>query len=251
MIFVDSREGSKHFAPLLAAAGLPVELTTLTFGDLMWCGRGEGGQPLDIGIEFKMLPDLIGSIRSERLQGHQLPGMRAAKPGKLPRYAHAYLLVQGELKYDSSGALLRRVGQHTWKPYPGRMTIHELFKRANTLHLVGGLNPVFLPTQRDCVKWIDACYRSWTDEDLDKHKSHLAIYTPKPLRELTDFETFIMQLPGVGRRVVVAAEKAFKGSIRRAVNATEAEWAALESIDDHGKPRKFGAKARKVMEVLG
>jgi ERCC4-type nuclease len=253
VIFIDDREGSAHFAPLLKKIGIETELTRLDFGDLFFVGKGQGGTPIDIGIEFKRLNDLITSIRSERLQGHQLPGMRAAQEGERPLYDFAYLLIEGEMNYDSQGLLLRRKGnRESFTPYEGRMTIGELFKRLNSMHLIAGMNWVWLNDEGVCVKWIETLYRTWTDCDLDKHRSHLGVHNPRPIVPLSRFQQAFMNaaFPGIGREVAKAAEKYFEGSIKRAVMAPPNVWAKIET-GAPGKRKKFGLlKAEKLVDAM-
>ena len=113
MIFIDSRVGSAPLEKPLRAAGLDVELTTLPFGDLAFQGRGEKSAPVDIGIEFKMLGECIGSMRTGRLQGHQAPGIAAS-------YDFRWLLIQGEILFDKKGIMLQQ-GRYRrqLKPIPG------------------------------------------------------------------------------------------------------------------------------------
>lgn len=76
MIYVDDRAGSCELAHPLQQRGLPAELTRLDFGDVAFVGRGEQDTPVWVGIEFKQLAEFVTSVRSERFQGYQLPGMR-------------------------------------------------------------------------------------------------------------------------------------------------------------------------------
>lgn len=252
MIWVDPRDGSKELVIPLRAIGIEVvDDEWLPGGDLKFIGRGEGGSPVTIGIEHKQIADLVSSIRSERLQGHQLLEMRGAKEGALPLYDFAYLLIEGEVLYDARGTLMRRTGRGTYKPMNGKMTINELYKRLNVLHLCGGLNYIFMKTQRESIKWIEALYQTWTYQDFDEHKSHLAIYNPPTLIPPSEFERVVSGLPGVGRKIAKAAEVRFS-TIRRALNARTEEWAELVTVDKYGKTRKFGRKAaEKLMEVVG
>src|SRR6266446_2939294 len=122
MIFVDYRQGSHELVAPLQALGLPVEETTLEFGDVAFEGRGEGGKPVSIGIEFKKLGELVQALRTQRLQGYQLKGMRKA-------FDYSYLFVEGELLYGDAGGLLRRKGKRALVPLPGQMSVSELLKR--------------------------------------------------------------------------------------------------------------------------
>jgi ERCC4-type nuclease len=242
MIFVDPREGSKTLAEPLRKRGLEVVDDEQFDADIQFTGRGEGGRPVSIGVEYKKLSELLTSLRTERLQGYQLPTMRCLRDDGKPKYDFAYLLIEGEFVYDSKGLLMRRSGRSSFKPMGGRMLLGELFKRIHVLHLLGGLNPMFTRSQRDSVRWLEALYHTWTDTDLDKHKSHLAIYSPPPLVPMSPFVTHLVggKYPGVGAAVARAAEKHFNKSLKRAINAPASEWAAIETVDANGKSKKFG-----------
>lgn len=236
MILVDPRGGSCELAAPLRKMGVEIDdKYELPFGDLVFEGRGVGGAPVSIGIEFKTLRELISAIRTERLQGYQMRGMR-------PLFTHSYLFIEGELLYDARGRLLRRTGKRTTKPLPGQMGVNELLKRIHVLHLCGGLNPWWTTSRKDTLQSIVALYHTWTDVDLDKHKSHLAIYEAPPLLPISDFRRSVKTFPGVGMRTSAAVEQYFKGSLQRATAASASEWASIEILDDKGKTRRLGMK---------
>lgn len=243
MIFVDYREGSQELILPLQKRGLPVEETTLEFGDVAFEGRGEGGKSVFIGIEYKKLPELIQSLRTERLQGHQMPGMQQT-------YEHAYLLIEGQVLTGTDGFLLQKSRRsYRLSPMPGHMTVMELLKRMHVLHLCGGLNPVWAQNQVETLTQIEALYRTWTDQDLDKHKSHLAIYRPPTLVALSSFRKVITGLPKISWKFSLAAQQRFK-SLRRAMNASVEEWAALESTEG-GKTRRLGSStAERIVQEI-
>ncbi len=235
MIYIDYRAGSKELIAPLLKEGLPVEETTLEFGDLMWEGRGEGGKPVTIGVEFKQLGELVASLRSQRLQGYQLKGMRNI-------YDYSYLLYEGELLYDHTGGLLRRKGKRAYTSLPGQMGVSELLKRLYVLHLRGGLNPIYTVTRGDTLQAISALYHTWNDQDLDKHKSHLGIYVALSLIPVSALRRTLSTFPHIGFRMSLAVERQF-GSLSKAVKATPEQWAEILSIDDKGKQRRLGMKA--------
>lgn len=223
MILVDYRAGSHELVAPLQRIGLPVEETTLEFGDLAFTGRGEGGKNVSIGIEFKQLSELVASLRSGRLQGHQLPGMRDA-------YDYSWLLIEGELKFNKNGQLLRRVKRAGWRPMPGQMMVGEFLKRLFVLQLCGGLTPLWSQDRHSTLKLIEALYRTWTDHNLDEHKSHIAIYQPPTLLPISQFRRTVSTLPGIGIKLSGDVEKRFKGSIRRAVLAHPDDWMEIDGI---------------------
>lgn len=237
MLFVDDRAGSHELAEPLRKLGVPVELTRLDFGDVMWEGRGAGGAPVLIGVEFKQLRELVQALRTERLQGYQLPGMRDT-------FTHSYLFIEGDIDYDRGGLLQikqrSRFGRGT--PMPGRMTINELLKRIYVMHLCGGLNPWYTTCRKDTLQSLVALYHTWTDTDLDKHKSHIAAYEAPSIISISPFRRTVKTFPGVGLRSSLAVEMQFSGNLVNAVTASAETWSGILVMDDKGKPRRLGMK---------
>ena len=62
-------------------------IVRMDYGDAMVTGNGPCGQ-VDIGIERKRIGDLVNSITTGRLSGHQLPGL-------LAQYYKVYIIVEG------------------------------------------------------------------------------------------------------------------------------------------------------------
>lgn len=244
MLLVDNQAGSVDLIKPLTAAGLPVEETRLEAGDLLFEGRGIKGKPVTVGIEYKKLNDLITSIRTERLQGLQLPKMRKAE------YDYIYLYVEGELLFDTQGLLLRRVGRKDFRPLKGAMGIGELFKRLNTLSICAGVRVVWGESQRHNVKSIEALYRWWTDTDLDKHNSHVATYDAPAITEVSEERALLMKLPGIGFAASNAAITHF-GSVFRAMTASAEEWAEIETMDTSFKKRRLGlSTGQKIVKFV-
>src|SRR5579859_1303291 len=249
MMFIDSRAGSIDLYASMQKANLPVQLADpdLPYGDVYFVGRGIGGTGLNIGIEHKTVSDVINSIQTNRLQGHQLQGMREAEEGAAPFYDHCWLIIEGKPSYDRQGMLIHRRGGKTFRM---GMTINELYKRLTVLHLCGGLNWLWFQTRRDTVKWIDAFYHTWTDKDLDQHKSHLGLYEAPTLIPVSQTVRTLATLPGVGLKVAKAAEKEF-GSIKAAIMGCPQQWAKIETTDDRGKKKQFGlSHANRLVEAI-
>lgn len=247
ILYVDRREGSKQLLEPLQDMGLPAVEDEFD-GDLMFDGRGEGGVPVKIGIEFKKLSELVQAMKTERLQGYQLPRMRKA-------FAFSYLLTEGEVQWNDRGEMLQRRRRHgigKVEPMPGGMRINEFMKRIHVLHLRGGLNPLWSTNRRETLKQIEVLYRVWTDQDLDEHKSHLAIYQAPQLMEVSQFRQTVHTLPEVGMRTSIAAEAKFGSSIRKAIClSTVDDWATIETRDKTGNTRRLGPKnAAKIMEAI-
>jgi len=235
-LFIDSRAGSHELVRPLQRLGLDVEETTLDFADVAFEGRGEHGRPVSIGIEFKKLGECVQAMQTQRLQGHQAPGLAKT-------YDFRWLLVEGDILFNKQGRLLKRAGRRTFTSLPGHMLISEYWKRIHVLHLCWGLNPAHTESRAQTLTWIEALYRTWTDQDLDKHTSHLAIYTPPRIVPIGPFREAVCQWPRIGLRTSKAVEERFQGSLRRAARASVDEWAAVATIDDAGHTKRLGMKA--------
>lgn len=222
MILVDYRAGSCELLNPLRALGLTAESGDF-MADLAWEGRGIGGAPVMIGVEFKRLSELVQSLRTQRLQGHQLLQMR-------DNFTFCYLLVEGVLRTDRDGYLLMRRGNRSVR-MPGTMRAVELLKRLFVLHLRGGLNILpFTGSRQETLQMIKALYHTWTDCDLDQHKSHIAIYQAPTLVPISEFRGLMTRIDGIGLVTSRAIERYFGGSIRRAVNAPITEWMKIDGI---------------------
>jgi ERCC4-type nuclease len=238
MLFVDDRAGSSDLINPLRTAGLPVESLRLDSGDIYFTGRGEGGAPVNIGLEHKSVSDLINSLNTERLQGFQMVRM-------LDTYDRNWLVIEGEWQHDEAGKVT------TWKKPQGRRVIPgaplavELEKRLLTLEIRGGMRVRHCATRKDTIRFITGLYRWWTDCDLDAHKSHLALHAPDLDRQLripiSLKREIAARLPGIGYERSGEVDRYFC-SIREMINAPEDVWVKIAGI---GK-----GIARKVVEAV-
>lgn len=224
MLLVDYRAGSKELIAPLRRMGLDAVEGDIA-ADIAFEGRGEKGAPVLIGLEYKKLGELMQSLRTQRLQGHQLLKMRDT-------FTFSYLLIEGELLYDTKGRLLKRVGRRQFRLMPGAMTAMELLKRLHVLNLRGGLMTLtpFARTQAETCMQIAALYRVWTDRDLDQHKSHIAIYQAPTLTPISEFRQIVKGFNGIGIKTSKAIEDCFRGSLRKAANAPRAKWEQIDGI---------------------
>jgi ERCC4-type nuclease len=221
LILVDSAVGSKDLVEPLRALGLPVEPASID-ADIAFEGRGIKGATVCIGVEYKKLGELVGSLRSERLQGHQLLKMQNG-------FDFRWLLIQGEILTLDNGMLARRTSPTLRAPLGGSMTLMELYKRLITLQICGGLIPVFTETRAQSLAFIHALYRTWTDTDLDKHKSHIAIYEPAPLVPISQFRRTVATLPGIGLELSGRVEAQFS-CLEEAFTAPVSTWTQVDGV---------------------
>lgn len=229
MLLVDQRIGSVDLAEPLRKLGLPVELRMLEFGDLAWTGRGPAGD-VRVGVELKKVGDLLNSLRSNRLPGHQLPGLQQS-------YDYRYLLVEGVWEVDAAGYVVINGGTHK----ATRMASQELEERLLTLATLGGIDVQYTFSRRATLRRLAALYRWWTDRGWDDHSSHVVVYQPQQIAPVSQFRRTVMTLPAIGMKTSKAVEKQF-GTLRRAFLASAAGWLEIDGI---------GAKtANRIQEVI-
>lgn len=246
MIFVDAASGSNTLAPLLEKAGLPVyrgedsELPHLDWADVEFVGRGVKGEQVMIGVEVKRLSELTGDW--DRLVGHQVLKMNQ-------HYAHRYLLVEGEWIQNSKGSLIKRTGRSSFRALHGQCDATQLRKKLLTLEMCGGFHVMMVnhwgrdkSWTQETVRQLSALYRWWTDEDFDKHKSHIVHYQPHGIVPLSKFAQAFAGWPGLSTKRAKVVSKHFKNSLRKAAVASLDEWASIEVPDDEGRVRRLGDK---------
>lgn len=256
-LLIDAAIGSRELEDPLLRAGLPVVVTHLDFGDVVFSGRGESGKPLYIGIELKKIGEFVESIHSKRFQGHQLLGLTRD-------FDRRYLILEGDYHHDSRGRAVVFRGKGGPKPLPGAQSAVALEQEILNIQTRGGVWVRHTTGRRDTCRFIEAVYRYWTDKDLDQHKSHMAVYAPDLDRGLltptSDFRrVLVVLLPGIGLTTSKAVETRCmvnsKPSLRKMLSLAEQDWASIETVtkgkDGAEKRRRLGeAKARQIMGTL-
>ncbi len=243
MVLVDYREDEKHpdIARNLRKAGVAAEVTTLTFGDCAFTGRGHGDVPVFVGIELKRLTtsDAIDSLRSGRLADHQIPGM----VGQDGIYEYGFLVIEGQYRANTAGQLV--VFSHKgWKPAPGGFTVSMLEKHLLTFSFAYPKLTVWQTNRpEDTLAFLMNLFHWFTDKPMDAHTSHLAAHQPQGIIPLSDFRaTLQVRCPGMGRAMSKAAEQKFGGSLRKAAMAPAQDWATVASVDRKGKTKRLGLR---------
>lgn len=173
-IDVDSRVGSVEIAPLLATKA---NITTLPFADFAFTGYGPPDtMPIaSIGIERKTIRDLLNSIQSGRLSGHQLIGLTR-------HYHYVYLLVEGIYRPTYPDGVVQLFNKGKWRTVQHgsrRYTIREIQGYINTLAICAGVHTVHTGTPQHTALWLDGAYR-WWQKPYTKHTAHLQAHTPPP-----------------------------------------------------------------------
>lgn len=196
IIDIDPREGSRDLAAPLRALGLTVELRQMEYGDVAFTGHGPHG-PCRVGIEYKTLSDLLGSMRTGRLAGHQLPGM--AK-----HYQYVFLLIRGTWREGANGMVEEPV-RGGWREVRLGTTTYdyrELSGFINTLEILCGVRVRRCGNNGEVYSAIKSLY-NWFGKPWEDHGSHQTLFTaPNPgaafLYKPSLLRRVAKELPGVG-----------------------------------------------------
>jgi ERCC4-type nuclease len=226
-MIVDRRDGSRPLIPLLRARGASCQEGTLGYGDVQIEGRGPGGCPVLVGVEYKKLPDLAQSIDNGRLVGHQLPGM-------LESYNDVWLLVEGIWRRGENGLVEVPRGR-TWSALlAGRNGFSSLSLDGFllTLQIKMGIKLVLTGTSSQTVDWLLALNHWWTAKEWEEHRAHLAFDNSNSLSAIsrpTLLRRVAKELPGVGWERSSAVARHF-GSVVDMATAPRREWEEIDGI---------------------
>lgn len=219
-IYVDKRAGSVELYAPLSQRSVPVELTTLAFGDCCFIGHGPQ-HPVLIGIERKRITDLLQSLTTGRLSGHQVPGL-------IEHYPYRWLLVEGQYR-ESRDGLIEVPRKGRWETI--RLHYAALEAYLVTLTLRAGLRVQRTYSLDESVAWLSVLWSWWTKKEWSEHRSHLALH------DAADYGAFYKptlvhrvaaQLPGIDEKARDVAAK-FQ-SVQDLMNAEEATWREIPGI---------------------
>lgn len=225
MILIDSRVGSVELAPLITA---PSITCTLEYADFAWAGHGPDGQ-VDVGVERKTLPDLISSMTTGRLSGHQMIGLTQ-------NYSWVYILVEGIWKPDpTTGVLMSLGGRGAWTPVTQgsrQFMARDIYNFLNSLHVMCGAVVVTTSGRAESAKWLDSCH-GWWSREWHSHKSHKQYHTPTAPVVLVKPNTVVrvanQLVEGIGWERAKALGEKFK-TVRELVSASYADFLMVPGI---------------------
>lgn len=226
MIYIDSRVGSKDLLPLMPKNS--AKLTRLEYADVAFLGRGVDNLPISIGIERKRVNDLLASMASGRLSGHQIPGMILC-------YDITYLVIEGLWRASPRDGLMEKPGRNGWsavKLGPRRFMAKEVWSYLNTLQLLAGVYVWKAGSARATAQWITNLYHWWNAKALDEHKSHKAQHircAALSTKRQPLVQRVAAELPGVGFGRSKAVAGRF-GSLMELVMAGEEDWRGIGGI---------------------
>lgn len=226
-IIVDDRIGSKEIVPYLPEN--LVRLQRLKFADVQFQGNGPEGI-VTIGVEIKRLSDLMSSMKSGRLAGHQAPGMQASCD-------YCYLIVEGIWRTARDGVLERLTKYRKWSPYKkGRnpMLTTSLYGFCESMRRMFGFEIRFADHTRETATIIHGLHR-WWGKEWSQHCSHLQkrqvvveghrMFKPNLVARIA------AELPGIGAKKSREVGEHFE-TVEDMLKATPAEWQEIPGIGE-------------------
>lgn len=227
-MLIDSRVGSKEVLSGLANLGCKCKLFALEFADFAFEGSGPDGTYL-IGIERKVITDMLDSMRTGRLSGHQIPGMSQM-------YDRRYIVIEGRYRPSRDGYIevnTRKGSTSVWGPLRGReqFLYAELDNFINSIEEHAGFSIKRTGNIQETAHCVANLYAYWQKE-YTRHKAHKAFYTPpNPVRLYPPNvrERVAKELVGVGQTKARAVAKKFK-TLEAMFTAAPADWESIEGV---------------------
>ena len=203
-------------------------LVSLEYGDIAFSGNGADGQ-VEIGIERKKIGDLINSISSGRLSGHQIPGL-------LDNYFKVYIIVEGICRENPTTGELEILHGTKWTHLDrGRrkFAYRDVWAYLSTIEIMTGIIVRHTTNTLETTAQIEWLYK-WWQKPWEKHHGHLQLHKPPQTMLLrTEKPSLIRrmasELSGIGWTRSREVEKYF-GTIRKMFEAEESEWREIEGI---------------------
>lgn len=259
MLLLDPRVGSGELLPYFKPYDIEVSVQSLDSADLAWWGNGHDG-PVLIGAERKIITDLIASMRSNRLSGHQLTGL-------LETYAFNYLIVEGVWRCGPEGTIQVKMWhdkgfcdicntahekrKYEWGPLrvgSRPVLFREVDHYLATLEHRVGFTIKYTTDEEQTAAYVVSRYRWWNDKDWYQHDSFEAVYAPyEPRiqgrrgsftrRIAGPVEVVAAQFPGVDKKAYEFG-KLFK-NVHEMVNADAKGIEKVEGIGKKGANRIY------------
>lgn len=230
MITIDTKVGSKDLIKYFPKG--VAELANLEFGDICFYGRGMKGKKVCIGFERKRLgggsDDLLQSIKSGRLAGHQLPGM-------LMSYDMIYIIVEGYWRANPRSGELEEYRGKSWRPVAhGRRTYQAsyIWNFINTQWVTSDKIKAWpTPDARGTALYIMSIYKWWNEKNFEDHRSHLVHYKPfVNMMPLSPVRRVIEALAdGIGDRKSRVIDEYFP-NVDCMMKASKEDWMSIPGV---------------------
>lgn len=231
MIQIDDRQGSAELAPMFPP-GVPVVVSRLEFADFCFIGNGPDDEPVSIGVERKGIKDLLNSMVSGRLAGHQLVGL-------VNSYHHVYIVVEGLWRFNPNDGMLEERNGKDWIPLQlgsRRFMAREVLGFLHTLMIKTGVMVFYSGSRRETAQVVSVLYHWWTNKKWDEHSAHLGLVKRHQSNENAVelvkaplIRRMAAELPGVGWQKSREVARHF-GSVLEMVLAAEREWRQIPGI---------------------
>ncbi len=206
---------------------LPVQRAHLESGDVSFVGNGPRGEAR-IGIERKTIHDLLGSITSGRLSGHQVPRMARG-------YDYRWILVEGLWRCHPTKDVIQvwKGPKSKWCPMVSRLTYSQVSGYLIGIQIGGGFRAWRTNSIQESAMWIGDVYRVLT-KPWKEHRSHLLIEKETvPDRILWTRPSFARRMtagiPGIGWEKSKAVVKRFQ-NFRAVANAVPEDLMEVPGI---------------------
>ena len=234
MIDVDPRKGSAELCPLLNVYGSRKGVTAkagaeMPAGDFAFDGHGPHGK-VRVGVERKRVKDLINSMRTGRLGGHQIPEM-------LKLYDYGWVLVEGIWRGNPENGILEEAVYRGWREVRLGSAGFSFAEINNFLLSISIQSPLKISrtdTIHDTALFIVELYK-WFQKPWSAHRSvNKVFYHPLPNRALLTKPSLTRRMAnevrGLGWEKTAAVDTYFKSPVEM-ICATEAEWRRMPGID--------------------
>lgn len=226
MIKIDNRVGSKELVDLFPPGR--AQLSNLRYADLTFTGNGPDDCIWSIGIERKRIRDLLNSMVTGRLTGHQVVGLCNC-------YDAVYLIIEGIWRTNRNG-FIEILKRKVWELlYFGQraFTAQEVFGFLNSLLIFRGIIVWQTRNAQETVSLALALQHWWSYKKFDNHKSFEAPHLPfaclNKNHGLNLVGQIAMGLPDVGVTRAKGIQKQFKTPLEMCL-ATEEDWMRVPKI---------------------
>lgn len=210
---------------LLSGMGYPSKITTLAFGDVAFTGRGPEGRPVRVGIEIKKLDDALGSMVTNRLSAHQLPGM-------LEAYEFIWVIVQGPFRpCRKSGAIQVPAFKGRWVDHRTGVTYRAFNRFLSGMEVQAGVRVRKTFDSEETAITIGDLY-AWWSKEWDDHHLFRNFDETRPflgLRTPTNVEEVASRIPGINWGKASMVGRRFQ-TPEDMMGATIQEWQSIPGI---------------------
>lgn len=208
--------------------GVESQTARLPFGDVSFTGNGPDGSTLSIGIELKTILDFVGSMRSNRLLAHQIPGMKEM-------YDRQYIIIEGIYRTSRRNGLLEIPTGKAWRsPNLGPQPVYGASIAAFIVGLSeSGVVVLGSRTPSETAHTIRTLYQ-WWNKNYEEHSTLRPALKqgPEPIlgsKRPNQKWRLAATLPGVGWNRGKAIAEKFQSNKEMAL-AEQAEWETIEGV---------------------